>query len=150
MSGGFILGHYYYIYRPNHLEYLRRCCQSSVHPLRQFIRYIVRGLYCGVGETVDPVLHSSHHVGGYRQSRRGTPGQAHGIFGLGAAPGRRVIVCSIEVCSPSLWDRTCRLPLGSEHFCRGSGFGLLNRPGHMWSKSKDGADSKSCIFLSSI
>jgi len=61
-----------------HLEYPHRCRQSSVHPARQFIHHVVRGLRRGVGETVDPVLYLGNHMGEHRRSREGIPGQTRG------------------------------------------------------------------------
>ena len=48
------------------LEHPDQHRQSPVHPLRQFIPYIIRGLHLRVGEAVDPVLHSGHDLGEYR------------------------------------------------------------------------------------
>jgi len=45
------------------LEHPDQYRQSSVHPLRQSVPYVVRGFCLRVGETVDPVLHSGHDLG---------------------------------------------------------------------------------------
>jgi len=46
-----------------HLEHPDQYRQSSVHPLRQSVPYVARGLCLRVGETVDPVLYSGHDLG---------------------------------------------------------------------------------------
>jgi len=123
-----------------HFEYPHRCRQSSAHPLHQFICHIVRGLHCGDGKTVDPVLHSGNHVGEYRRSREGTPGQTYGTQEVGSAPDHGVPVRYVAVCSPPFRDGSCRLPMGSERFCRGSGVGgHCDRPGllHIHHRGRD-------------
>ena len=45
------------------LEHPDQYRQSSVHPLRQPVPYIIRGLCLRAGETVDPVLYSGHDLG---------------------------------------------------------------------------------------
>ena len=60
-------------------------------------------------------------TGEYRRSREGAPGQALRTAEVGVAPDHGVVARHVAVCSPPFWRRPYRLPLGSEHFYRGSG-----------------------------
>jgi len=99
----------------------RRCHQSPVHPLRLFVRHIVRGLYRGIGETVDRVLYSSRDVREYRRSREGSPDQIRRISEVGGAYDHGFVARHVAVCAPPFRRRPYRLPLGSELFCGASG-----------------------------
>ena len=157
MLGGFILGRYHHIHRPNHstapakprrfdkrlatpntaaeclvwrnrptgagLKYPNRYPQGPAYSLCQFGRHIIRGVHRGVGETVDPLLHSGHDMGEHRRSREGAPNQALGASKVGIAPDHGVITRYVAVCSPPFRHRPYRLPLGSERFSRESGIG---------------------------
>ena len=103
--------------RPN------QCPQGSVHPLRQSVGHIVRGIHRSIGQTMDPLLHSGHDVGEYCGPREGTPDQTRGTAEVGIPPDHGVVTRHVAVRAPPFWCCPYRLPMGSERFRRRSGIG---------------------------